>query len=214
MSKDDILKKGKVLESKDGIPSKIRTPKFRVSFPSVFRPDSFGDSEPKYGLTMLFDKDDTDLTLMKKAVEAVARAKFDLKKLKAKKKKLKLPFRDGDTDDARSGYDGYENNIFVNVTSKVNKPKVVGLDKKDIENESDFYAGCFARAVLSIYPFDRPDSKGVTFGLLSVQKLEDGNPFGTSSDPESDFDDEVSEALADNDNDNDDDSFEDDDLWS
>ncbi len=45
----------------------VTTPKFRVSFPSVFEPNVYKDQKPKYQLACLFDET-TDLTPLKKAV--------------------------------------------------------------------------------------------------------------------------------------------------
>ena len=45
------------------------SPKFRVSFPNVFKAVGFGTQEPKYSIQMLFPKD-VDLSVMKKAADA------------------------------------------------------------------------------------------------------------------------------------------------
>ena len=48
---------------------KVMTPKFRVSFPNVFRAKAIKEGdEPKFSIAMLFDED-TDLSEMKKAAK-------------------------------------------------------------------------------------------------------------------------------------------------
>jgi len=54
---------------------KCITPKFRVSFPSVFTSKSFDGGEAKYSVVMLFPKE-TDLKDLKRAVHNVATAKW------------------------------------------------------------------------------------------------------------------------------------------
>jgi hypothetical protein len=55
----------------------VMTPKFRVSFPNVFRPGKAIDptKPPKYGITMLFDKD-ADLSPLMNAMVDFMTKKF------------------------------------------------------------------------------------------------------------------------------------------
>jgi hypothetical protein len=94
---------------------KCLTPEFRVSFPAVFQPKAFQGQDPKYSVTMLFDKA-TDLAPLKKIVRAAASETWgpDPKKWP----KFKHPvFRDGDAD--KPDVAGYENTIFAVAKSKI-----------------------------------------------------------------------------------------------
>jgi hypothetical protein len=149
----------------------IMTPKFRVSFPDVFRPGKADDmGKQKYGLTMLFEKD-ADISALMKAAEQAAVDKWGADKSKWPKN-LRNPFRDqGDKE-----YEGYvPGAIFI--TAKANqRPGLVNARNEDIIEEHEFYAGCYARATVRAFAYDNK-SKGVAFGLQNIQKLGDGEPF-------------------------------------
>lgn len=149
---------------------KCITPKFRVSFPSVFTPKSFEGNEAKYSVVMLFEKG-VDLKDLKRAVHNVAVAKWGPKEKWPKN--LRMPFRDGDE---RSDLEGYANHIFVTASSK-NKPGLINQRKNPILTEEEFYAGCYARASIVAFAYDMKGNKGVSFGLQNIQKLSDGESF-------------------------------------
>lgn len=173
---------------------RIKTPVFRVSFPSVFEPASFeGEQSDNYEITMLFDED-ADLSELKKAAKKCAREKWG-KKLP---KKLHNPFRDGEE---REDTEGYGSGVtFVKAISK-RKPQIVDKQRNKLDSPEDFYAGCYAIATVSPFAFEVKGNKGISFGLGNILKVDDGEPFGFSSDPMEDFDDDFEE----------DDEFEDED---
>jgi len=159
--------------------NKVMTPEFRVSFPSIFRPTSFEGQEPKYSLVMLFKKG-VDLSELKNAAKKAARDKWKDKIPKG----LNLPFRDGD--DKADEWEGFEDCIFVRAVSQ-RKPGLVDRHVNDIIDESDFYAGCFARATVNAFAYDVAGNKGISFGLLNIQKLRDGESLIGTTKPEDDF---------------------------
>lgn len=161
----------------------IVTPKFRVSFPALFHPQSAEEGKPlKYGVTMLFKKG-SDLTGMKALVTAVLTEKFGPDKSK-RPKLLRLPFRDGDEE--KSHLEGYAGHIFVKATSK-SKPQVVDRQVRLITDESIVYAGCYAVASVSAFYYDNTGNKGVSFALNNVQFIADGEPFSGRTRAEDDF---------------------------
>ena len=81
---------------------KVLTPKFRVSFPNVFKAHSFNNSDPFYSITMLFDKD-TDISALKKIANAAKKEKWGDKPPKG----LRSPFRDGNEKESRTDPQGY-----------------------------------------------------------------------------------------------------------
>lgn len=172
------------------------TPEFRVSFPAVFRPDSFGDGDPKFRITMLFPKG-ADLGKLKKAVKATAIERWGDKL----PEKLRSPFRDGSE---KEHLDGYEAGVtFVPATSDV-QPNVCDRNKEEILSARDFYAGCYARAILVPFAYDTKGNKGVSFGLRDVQKIRDGDPFGGGGSMKEMFDelDPIDDDLGDTGTDN------------
>lgn len=157
---------------------KLISPSFRVSFPSVFAPSSgFDGQEEKYSVVMLFDKN-TNLDAMKEAVAQCAAEKWGNKI----PKDLRSPFRDGDEKDL----DGYKGTTYVKASSKT-RPGLVDKDLQPILSQEEFYPGCYARASLSVFAYDRTGNKGVSFGLMNIQKLDEGESFSGKSKPEDDF---------------------------
>lgn len=174
---------------------KVITPEFRVSFPALFTPKGFEQQEPKYSLVMLFDKKTNikKATTNKKgeplsvslwdAAQNAATEKWGADKAKWPKN-LKMPFRDGSE---RADTPGYDNTIFITSSNK-NQPGLVDQSRQPILNEKDFYAGCYARAELIAFAYDKAGNKGVSFSLQNVQKLRDGEPFSGRKAAEDVFD--------------------------
>lgn len=150
---------------------KVVTPEFRVSYPSVFEPKAFADQEPKYSLVCLFDKK-TDLKAMK---VAAMNAALDLWGSKEKfPKKMRWPFRDGNE---RQDTAGYTDTIFITASSK-HQPGLVDHNVQAIIAPRDFYAGCYARAELIAFAYEKMGNAGVSFSLQNIQKLREGEKFG------------------------------------
>lgn len=157
---------------------KIVTPEFRVSFPSLDKPDERNGD--KYVITMLFDKK-TDIGALKAAAKSAAIAKWGDKIPSG----LASPFADGDEKDC----DGYAGHIVVKAKTKI-RPTLLDRDKQEILDPREVYAGCYARA--SVVPFayggkGTTFEPGVAFMLQAVQKLRDGEAFGRG-DARLDFD--------------------------
>lgn len=161
---------------------KVTTPEFRVSFPSVFKATAFENQEPKFSIVMLFDKKTSLAPLKALAKDAIEKKWPDASK---RPKGLRSPFRDGDIE--KPDTQGYAGCMFIRATSKM-RPGVVDQSVQPIIDESDFYAGCYARATLTAYAYDTAGNRGVAFGLQNVQKLRDGEPFSGRSKAEDDFD--------------------------
>ncbi|USN14447.1 nucleic acid-binding protein [Janthinobacterium phage vB_JliS-Donnerlittchen] len=172
---------------------KVTTPKFRASFVWAFKPQppmegSTGD--PKYGTTMLFDaaaRKTPQYEALKKLALAAAKEKFG-DKLKPDGKGwfvgLRNPLRDGAE---KSELDGYEGCTFASATSKM-QPGIVDAQLQRIISEDDFYSGCYARATVTAYGYDKAGNKGVAFGLQNLQKLAEGERFSGRTAAEDDFD--------------------------
>jgi len=172
--------------------SKLITPEFRVAFPSVFRAkrnDLSGKDE--FSVVALFKKD-ADLSALKDAAREVLAKKFGEDNLKWPKN-LRNPFRDqGDRakvndEGVETLPSGYEKGAtYLNLRSQ-QRPGVVASDMQEIIDEADFYGGCWARATLTAFAYDKAGNRGVSFGLGNLQKLRDGDHFGNRTRPEQDF---------------------------
>lgn len=163
---------------------KLQTPPAILSFPHLADPQPVrpGDKgEPKFKGSFIFTKE-TDITALKDAALAAVKERWGDKGEKMiKAGQLKWPFRDKPEDIELKGYP--EGSTFFNATSTSqpgmvypwpatgsNKPAQVA--QEDIKKV--FYPGAIVRASVTAFVFDRPDSKGVAFGLNNLQKLKDG----------------------------------------
>lgn len=168
--------------------NKVITPEFRVSFPNVFEARAaFPGQKPKFSIVMLFPKN-TDFKAMKQLLKDAATEEWG-DKIPAN---LKLPFRDGDTE--KSGIEGYAGMIFISAAS-LQRPGLVDAAKQPIIEPSEFYAGCYARASLNAFCWANMGKHGVSFGLMNLQKLRDGEPFSGKIAAEDEFD-AVSSGVA------------------
>lgn len=181
---------------------RLLTPVFRVSFPDLFTPVAFSEGQPKkYSVTAIIPKKLSGpeaqlLKAMRSAAENACIEKFgedEYKRLR-KHNKLKWPIHDGEEQDL----DGYGPDvIYIRLSSQM-APGVIGRRKEALK-EDDVYAGCYARARVTVYAYDNI-SKGVAFGLGNLQKVGEGEAFGSGVAAEDEFDevdDEIWEDSAD-----------------
>lgn len=191
------MAKGKDLEKR-----RLITPKFRVSYPSVFEKTAYEDGTPEYSVTALFSKK-IDLAPLKKAAIAAAKEKWGPDK-DAWPKRIRWPWRDGDKEKPDSPE--YEDTIFVKMSNKRNKPGLVTASNRIITDEEEFYAGCYARAEVVAYAYEKAGNRGISFDLWTIQKLGDGEAFSGRRNPtevfeaiESDDDEELDDDLPEED---------------
>lgn len=169
-----------------------------VRYANVFtarqRKDDKGQpkGDPKYSILLVFDKK-ADLSEMEAEVERVATEKFGSKAVTLLEKgKLNSPIRDADeyVDEELDDEDNYPFNLpgarMVRFSTK-DKPGVVDEEATPIMDKSDFYDGCKARVSYRAFAYDREGNKGVSFALINVQKLDDGDRLG-GSDPSAEDD--------------------------
>lgn len=174
--------------------NEIVTPYFRVSFPAVFKAKQVGgQGEFKFSIGMLFPKT-TDLSAIKALIKAAVEEKWgtdpskwptkivDGKKVSA----IRMPLRDGSEKD----YEGYGPEVVFGTASSKTKPGLVRADMTPITDmdAQEFYGGCWARAKISVYAYDKAGNKGVSFGLRNIQKYKDDVAFSGATKPEDDFD--------------------------
>lgn len=171
-------------EEKKSNSLKVTTPPFRVSFPNVFKPKSnFEGQDPAFSIQMLFPKSkEADLKAMKDAAAKAAENKWGPDRKKWPKFKHPI-FKDGDEKDL----DNYKGMIIVDARSK-QKPGLVDKDLQEIINPSDFYPGCWARATVSPFAYDKAGNKGISFGLQNIQKIKDDTAFSGKKNAKDDFD--------------------------
>lgn len=168
--------------------TKVVTGKVRFSYANVWTPTAIdADATKKYNVSLLIPKSDTvTVDKIKDAIEAAC-ADFKSKNNGKLPKNFKMPLRDGD--DEREDDEAYAGHYFVNASS-LRQPLVLDADKEEILDKDEFYSGCYGRAVINFYFFDKAGNKGVAAGLNAVMKLKDGEPLGGASASAEDFDDD------------------------
>ncbi len=170
----------------------------RWSYANVWQPKSINGGTPKYSVSLIIPKTDTD-TVNK--VKSAIQAAYDEgeSKLKGSSKSvpslsvIKTPLRDGDLE--RPGDEAYKNAYFINANSST-APGVVDADRQPIIDTSEVYSGVYGRASINFYAFNSNGNKGIACGLNNLQKIKDGEPLGGKSRAEDDFADADDDFLA------------------
>lgn len=185
--------KPKLMEDK-----KVRTPVFKASFPHLFEKHQFEDSKPAYMITALFDEE-INMKPFKKAMEAAAIEKWG----NVPKGLHYHNFKDGDEflDDDDEPREDYEGTKVSRFQSKNKRPTVYDAERDEIDDSTEVYGGCYCVAIVNAFAWEwGKKKKGVSLGLLGVQKVKDGERFGGkgSGASEDDFEDHSDDNDSDN----------------
>lgn len=181
--------------------TKVVTGKIRFSFVHVFEPQApQGGGEAKYSVTLLIPKSDTATIAKIKEAMAEARENFCKKNgASALPAKPNHTLHDGDgVRDSGDPYGPECKGCYVITVSSKQKPVIVDNFRNEITDPAEVYSGCYGRAAINFYGYNANGKKGISAGLLSIQKLHDGEPFGTVGSAD-DFDDDYAEDGVDDD---------------
>lgn len=88
--------------------------------------------------------------------------------------------RDGDTDPTKGGDTNYAGCYFINAKANADHPpKIIDARCNPVMNREEVYSGCYANVKVSIYAYNNPKGgKGLSAGLVAVQKTKDGARLG------------------------------------
>ncbi|MGN0779065.1 MAG: DUF2815 family protein [Aristaeellaceae bacterium] len=176
--------------------TKVVTGKVRFSFCHIFEPqEPQGGGGPKYSVTLLIPKSDTATLGKIKTAMAEARENFCKKNgSSALPAKPNHTLHDGDgMRDNGEAFGPECKGCYVITVSSKQKPIIVDNLRNPITDPAEVYSGCYGRASINFYGYSKNGKKGISAGLLSVQKLHDGEPFGTVGSAD-DFDDDYADA--------------------
>ena len=139
--------------------AKVVTGLVRFSFQHVFTPKApEGGGEPKYSVTCLLPKTDTQtLALIQAAKEQATQEGIQTKWNGAAPAVIPFPVHDGDGVRPNGEKFGPEcAGCWVFTASSKQKPGVLDAQGKRIEmdRESEFYSGCYGRAVINFYVYN------------------------------------------------------------
>ena len=178
--------------------TKVVTGKVRFSFCNIWEPKApTGGGEPKYSVTLLIPKSDTDTLNKIKQAMAEARESFCARNgANSLPQKPVHTLHDGDgVRDSGDPYGEECKGCYVITVSSKQKPVIVDAFRNEITNQTEVYSGCYGRAAINFFGYNSNGKKGISAGLLSIQKLSDGEPFGTVGSA-NDFDDGFQDASA------------------
>lgn len=172
-------------------PCKVITgPNTRWSYANVWEAKSINGGAPKFSVSLIIPKTDTvTIEKIRKAIQAAYEE--GQSKLKGTSKympdleDLKLPLWDGDKE--RKGDPTYAGCMFINANSST-APGIVDADRQPILERSEVYSGVYGRASITLYAFNSNGNRGIACGLNNLQKIRDGEPLGSRSRAEDDFD--------------------------
>lgn len=164
----------------------------RFSYLHCWEPDSVNGGDPKYSVSAIIPKSDTETIAKIKA--AIEQAKKDsVAKWGGKiPANLKLPLRDGDID--RPDDEAYANSYFFNANSR-QAPQVVDARVQPILDQNEVYSGCYGKISVTFYGYNSNGNRGIAAGLGNIQKLKDGESLGGRSNAADDFETEEEEDF-------------------
>jgi len=178
--------------------TKIVTGKVRFSFCNIFEAKApQGGGDPKYSVTLLIPKSDTTTLGKIKAAMTEARENYcNRNGANALPIKFNHTLHDGDgVRDSGEPYGPECKGCYVITVSSKQKPVIVDAFRNEITDPGEVYSGCYGRASINFYGYNSSGKKGVSAGLLSIQKLSDGEPFGTVGSAD-DFNDDYRDPEA------------------
>lgn len=171
--------------------TKVVTGKVRLSYVNIFEAKApQGGGDPKYSVTLLIPK--SDKATLDKIKEAIQEARDNFCKrngANALPAKPNHTLHDGDgVRDSGDPYGEECKGCYVITVSSKQRPVVVDAFRNEITDPGEVYSGCYGRAAINFYGYSQSGKKGISAGLLSIQKLHDGEPFGMTGSA-NDFDD-------------------------
>lgn len=170
----------------------------RWSYANVWEAKSINGGTPKFSVSLIIPKTDT-VTVQK--VRAAIEAAYEEGQAKLRGNgrtvpplsAIKTPLRDGDTE--RPDDPAYAGCYFINANSAT-APGIVDADCNPILTRSEVYSGVYGRASINFYAFNSNGNKGIACGLNNLQKIRDGEPMGSRSRAEDDFDTDDDDFLS------------------
>lgn len=168
----------------------IVTGEVRFSYVNVFMPRANEDGgEAKYSVTLLIPKTDaTTFQAFQNGIQQALQEGVSSTFGGQMPARPAIPFYDGDG--VRPNGEPFNEEAkghWVITASSKQKPEVVDSNVQPILNQSEFYSGCYGRASVRFYPYNKAGKKGIGCGLGNVQKLRDGQPLAGGTTASEDF---------------------------
>jgi Protein of unknown function (DUF2815). len=156
----------------------------RFSYLHCWEAESINGGEPKYSVSAIIPKSDTETIKKIQAAVEVAKKEAVSKWGGKVPPNLKLPLRDGDID--RPEDEAYKDSYFFNANSR-QAPQVVDAKVQPILDQSEVYSGCYGNISVNFYGYNSNGNRGVAAGLGNIQKIQDGEALSSRSTANEDF---------------------------
>ena len=179
--------------------TKITTGKVRFSYEHIFEAQApLGGGDPKYSVTLLIPKTDTvTIGKIKAAIKEARELYCQRNGANALPANPVHTLHDGDgVRDNGEEFGAECKGCYVITVSSKRRPVVVDSFKNEITDPEEVYSGCYGRACINFYGYNSAGKKGISAGLLSIQKLHDGDRLGGAAGSADDFDDDYIDPTA------------------
>lgn len=176
-----------------GRSKEFKTPNATLAFArDLFKPRTQDESKaPRYGCTLIFPKSATKAPFEAAIKEALEQEWPGAWQDMLKGGLIKTPFLSGDGKEARHKetgklHPGMGPDVwFIRVQATEDRPPAIRWKSPTIPaTRQEVYSGCQVFAVLSAFTWDnKQNGKGVSFGVVYVQKVGEGTPLSEGDGP-------------------------------
>ena len=161
----------------------VRTGEVKLSFPRLFELDPTAEfNKDKYSTSIIITAEEKEF--LEKVV--VKNTYYDAIKTYqkwggAQPKNFQMPtFKLLSLEEKEMFYPASQGTYYSLIAKTTEKPQLVDLQTKPLQDKNELYSGVIVRLSLSAYPWAYGGKTGVSFSLGVVQKLADGQRIGGS----------------------------------
>ena len=173
----------------------------RFSYLNAFEAKANPSGDLKFSASILIPKKDkAGIKTIQDAINAAVQKGLDTNKFtKAQVSSLRLPLRDGDAEfDSGDRGAEYQGNYFLNASS-TNKPGVVkaqaGGPPVPIFDPDEFFSGCYGRADINFFPYNKAGNRGIGVGLNNLLLVKESERLDGRQRAEDAFSDYTEESV-------------------
>lgn len=161
----------------------VRTGEVKLSFPRLFELDPTAEfNKDKYSTSIIITEEEKEF--LEKVV--VKNTYYDAIKTYqkwggAQPKNFQMPtFKLLSLEEKEMFYPASQGTYYSLIAKTNERPQLVDLQTKPLQDKNELYSGVIVRLSLSAYPWAYGGKTGVSFSLGVVQKLADGQRIGGS----------------------------------
>ena len=165
----------------------VRLTNVRIAFPSLAKPEAFGDGEPAYQAKFIIVPKSEQAKALKAAIASVAseawkdKAAAVLKLLTEDKKVcyVEAPYRNKKSGET---YVGFEDAFYLSARNAKQRPTIIAKTGTIVDDVAEIdrliYSGCYVHATVDVWAQDNKWGRRVNATLTGVMFAKDGDAFG------------------------------------